>query len=190
MASTDGTINLFDGNSQTRYVNTSLENPGRIVTLASPAVLTGLRFTTGADAPERDPTRYALFGSNELLSWGDSGWDLIAQGATQVPDARNASSEVSFANNRGFKYYKLAYTELRPVMVSATASPAAVMPGGEGVEKAIDGSNSSKYLNRNKVDAGLVITLSHEAVIGSLTLTTGNDGPDRDPMHSIFARLT
>ena len=62
---------------------------GRILTLASPAVLTGLKFTTSADAPERDPTRYALFGANELLSWGDGGWSLIAQGETKLPEARN-----------------------------------------------------------------------------------------------------
>ncbi|MEN9329884.1 MAG: hypothetical protein RLZZ484_1072, partial [Pseudomonadota bacterium] len=186
VGSGQGTLNLFDGSLDTAYVNTSIANPGRIFTLKAADVLKGLTFTSAADSPESDPTRFALYGSNELLSWGDAGWSQIAQGATQLPETRNASSSVSFDNNRSFKYYKLVYTELRPVMVSAQASPGAVMPGGEGVEKAIDGSLSSKYLNRNKVDAGLLITLSSESVVQSLTLTTGNDAADRDPMRYVL----
>jgi hypothetical protein len=138
------------------------------------------------DAPQSDPTRYALLGANEDLAWDDAGWSNVAAGATGLADARLSTSHVSFANNASYRYYKLVYTEQRATMVSATASPGAITPNGEGVEKAIDGRNDSKYLNRNKVDAGLLVTLSDSAVVESLTLTTGNDGSDRDPMRYVL----
>jgi hypothetical protein len=160
--------------------------PGLLFNLQSADVLRGLNFTSGRDAPQSDPTRYALFGANEDLAWDDAGWSSLASGATGLTEARLSTSHVSFANSASYRYYKLVYTEQRATMASATASPGAITPNGEGVDRAIDGRSDSKYLNRNKVDAGLLVTLSDSAVVDTLTLTTGNDASDRDPMRYVL----
>jgi hypothetical protein len=169
-----------------KFMDIQTATPGLLFNLESADVLRGLNFTSGKDSPQSDPTRYALFGANEDLAWDDAGWKSVASGATGLTQARLNTSHVSFANNASYRYYKLVYTEQRAIMVSATASPGASTINGEGVDKAIDGRNDSKYLNSNKVDAGLLVTLSESAVVDSLTLTTGNDGLDRDPMRYVL----
>jgi hypothetical protein len=169
-----------------KFMDIKTATPGLLFNLQSADVLRGLNFTSGRDAPQSDPTRYALFGANEDLAWDDAGWSALASGATGLTEARLSTSHVSFANSASYRYYKLVYTEQRATMVSATASPGAITPNGEGVDRAIDGRSDSKYLNRNKVDAGLLVTLSDSAVVDSLTLTTGNDGTDRDPMRYVL----
>ncbi len=60
---------------------------------------------------------------------------------------------------------------------SSSASPA-----GEEVTKAIDGTSSTKYLNRAREGTGLIVTPRRgSSIIKSFTLTTANDFPSRDP---------
>ena len=55
-------------------------------------------------------------------------------------------------------------------------------PGNEGVGNAIDNNSATKYLNFDKLNAGLTVTpaVGPTAVTG-LRLTSANDAPDRDP---------
>ena len=55
-------------------------------------------------------------------------------------------------------------------------------PGGEAPSFAIDGNSGTKYLNFGGVDTGFIVTPSGGAsIISGFTMTTGNDGPARDP---------
>ncbi len=55
-------------------------------------------------------------------------------------------------------------------------------PGGEEVDKAIDGTSATKYLNFDKLNAGFTVTPSKgPTVVKGLRLTSANDAPDRDP---------
>jgi hypothetical protein len=64
-------------------------------------------------------------------------------------------------------------------------------PGSEGVGNAIDNSTSTKYLNFDKLNAGLTVTLSagRKMVLG-LRLTSANDSPDRDPTSFVLSGST
>ena len=53
-------------------------------------------------------------------------------------------------------------------------------PGGERAEKAIDGKTNTKFLTWRHKRHGLII-LTKGGIVKSMSLTTGNDAPDRDP---------
>ena len=54
--------------------------------------------------------------------------------------------------------------------------------GGENPINAIDGNLTNKYLNFGEINTGYLFTLSTgTAVANGLSLTTGNDAPERDP---------
>ena len=54
-------------------------------------------------------------------------------------------------------------------------------PGSEGVANAID-NQPTKYLNFDKVNTGFTVTPAIGlSVVQGLTLTSANDGPERDP---------
>ena len=79
----------------------------------------------------------------------------------------------------------------RPVLTPSTATTKATIvsyvgtptdpQGNEGVGKAVDGNTGSKYLNFDKFNTGLMVTLDSAHIIQALKLTTANDVPARDP---------
>jgi hypothetical protein len=55
-------------------------------------------------------------------------------------------------------------------------------PAGEDATKAIDRLTSTKYLNFDKINTGFTVTPKAGAsVISSISITTANDSPERDP---------
>jgi hypothetical protein len=88
-------------------------------------ILSGARFYTANDAPERDPASYIIEGG---LS--DAGpWTIISQGPLALPTARNpgglpptaipidpltqANETVSFANSAAYTSYRVTFPTLR-----------------------------------------------------------------------------
>ena len=59
-------------------------------------------------------------------------------------------------------------------------------PGGESPAHSIDGNSGSKYLNFNKLNAGIIVTPTAAATAQSLVLTTANDAIERDPSSYIL----
>src|SRR5512134_3393739 len=54
-------------------------------------------------------------------------------------------------------------------------------PGSEGVANAIDNA-PTKYLNFDRVNTGFTVTPGvGDTIVMGLTLTSANDGPERDP---------
>jgi len=105
----EGVEMAIDNNTATKYLNLDKLNAGFTVTPQSPTtVVTGLRLTSANDAPDRDPTSFTLAGSDDGTTFTD-----IAQGA--IPDfpARFFAVEVSFANDRSYRHYRLLFPEVR-----------------------------------------------------------------------------
>jgi hypothetical protein len=64
----------------------------------------------------------------------------------------------------------------------AGAGTAANSPAAEQAPNTLDSNQPSKYLNFNKVGAGILVTQSiGSAAANTLTLTSANDSPERDP---------
>src|SRR6185503_227277 len=61
-------------------------------------------------------------------------------------------------------------------------------PGGEEVDKAIDNTSATKYLNFDKLNQGFTVTPGKGAsVVTGLRLTSANDAPNRDPTSFVLS---
>lgn len=114
----------LDGDSGTKYLNFGKEDTGLIVARADgkSTIVTGLTFTTGGDAPERDPLTWDLFGTNDPISssansLGDQeSWSLVDSGITgfDTDPGRNATAApVAVNNGSAYSGYRLVFTSLR-----------------------------------------------------------------------------
>ena len=82
-----------------------------------PSIVTGLTFTTANDAAERDPTAFALYGSNTTI---DGPYTLIATASifdfAQVsawPRFTKNTTPITFANNTAYYHYQLLFPAIR-----------------------------------------------------------------------------
>jgi hypothetical protein len=112
----------IDNNQATKYLNFGRTSVGFVVTPALGATyVTGLRFSTANDSPERDPISFTLEGCNDADARieGFSAWTPIAYGLTglSTDPGRNtwqaAGSEASFANTTAYTSYRLLITTVR-----------------------------------------------------------------------------
>ncbi len=147
---------------------------------------------------------YGLAMHTEVVSWVAPG----AQGRFHVPtDARLGTNWVApdfddstwFSVGLGMGYDRpLAgsadVTEPPPAVEDVTRPDDLIVPTsvnsptGEDVTKAIDGDARTKYLNRDKLNAGFAVTPSlGPTVVVGLRLTSANDAPDRDPTSYVIS---
>ncbi len=101
--------NAIDNTSATKYLNFDKLNAGFTVTpSAGDTVVTGLRFTSANDAPERDPTSFILSGSRDGINFNE-----ITRGS--IPDftARFFTVEVAFTNREAYLHYRLLFPTVR-----------------------------------------------------------------------------
>lgn len=113
--------NAIDGGvTVNKYLNFAKNNTGYIYTLSgsTSAVVTGINFITGNDAPLRDPSSYILYGSNTAIASAvpgtvytvDTGFTQISAGALTLPAARStAGGNVTFANAVSYKTFLLVF---------------------------------------------------------------------------------
>ncbi|MBN2129861.1 MAG: CotH kinase family protein [Sedimentisphaerales bacterium] len=145
----------IDNNPQTKYLNFDKLNAGFTVTCSTgPSVVTGLRLTSANDAPERDPTSFTLFGSNDGVSFMQ-----IARGNVPAFPARFFTVEVAFANDRAYSHYRLLFPtvqnanaavamQIAEVEFLGSSGPATVFADwiGTDVETDMYGRGTSVYL--------------------------------------------
>ncbi len=108
----------IDNNPATKYLNNDKANSGFIVTPAmGSSTVTGMRFTSANDGPERDPMTFTLEGANS-----PSGpWTLIASGDTGLSTTRLAqAAPVTFANAAAYTSYRVIFPTLRNTPSAAT----------------------------------------------------------------------
>lgn len=113
--------NLAIDGTLAKYLNFGEVNSGFILTPSgSSRVVTGFRLTTANDSEERDPSQWALWGTNDSISSTQNStgtaenWSLIAQGSVSLPAARNTVGPlVSFANSTAYKSYRMVFTGVK-----------------------------------------------------------------------------
>ena len=117
--------NVIDDNVNTKYLNFKGNfNAGEtacgftVVPSVGATVVTGMTFSSANDAPERDPTAFELYGSNDA----GATWTLIASGpisdfagAVAWPRLTKIASAITFANDVAYTEYKVLFTALRNV---------------------------------------------------------------------------
>jgi hypothetical protein len=196
----EAVANAID-NAPTKYLNFDRVNTGFTVTpRVGLTIVRGLTLTSANDAPDRDPADYTLEGSYDGVTF-----TAISSGA--VPSfgtTRFLKVSVLFDNEVPYISYRLIFPNtagnstccmqvsevellgvLAPSDVTQPGDPIVATsnnsPGSEGVANAIDNA-PTKYLNFDRVNTGFTVTPSVGPTrVTGLTLTSANDGPERDP---------
>lgn len=107
--------------SLAKYLNFGEVNSGFIVTpSALSSIVKRFQITTANDAVERDPTSWALYGTNSAIASTNNStgtaepWTLIATGSVTLPSARNTLGPiVNVANNTPYASYKMIFTGVK-----------------------------------------------------------------------------
>ena len=99
--------NAIDNNVNTKYLNFDKLNAGLTITTAG-GVVTGLTLKSANDAPERDPRRYKLEGSNN----GGVSFDLISEASIPAFTGRLSPQTVNFSNEDYYTTYRLTFPEV------------------------------------------------------------------------------
>ena len=153
--------------------------PGSANPYLLPGVVTGLRFTSANDAPDRDPTTYKLDGRTAP----SSPWVTIATGPTLLPTTRLVKSSVSISNSVGYAEYRITFPTIRTnatadsmqiaevelldlsgTGIDVTAPGNSVTPTSanhspsEAARMAIDDNINTKYRNFDKLNAGFIVS--------------------------------
>jgi hypothetical protein len=163
-------------------------------------VVSGLALTSANGPPESDPASYVLFGS-----YDSTNLTQISSGNVAPFTSRLQTQTILFDNKVPYLQYKLIFPTLSNAAVANfmhigevellgtpgphdASSPRDLIvassnnsPGSEGVANAID-DQPTKYRNFDKLNAGFTVTPGRGAtIVVGLTLTSGNDGAERDP---------
>ncbi len=204
----EGPAQAIDNNVNTKYLNFDKENSGLTVELNAAQIVNALRLFSANDAVERDPSSVTIEGSNDGTTFTQVAYGVLIQAFT----ARYQPRVVTFDNSTAYKFYKITFPTVAdsatansmqiseieflqqspyisvPVMNDQTqpfdyiVGSSTNTPGAETVDKAIDNSVSTKYLNFDELNTGFTVTLGAGAqVVTALSLTSADDAPERDP---------
>ncbi len=146
--------------------------------------VSGIRFTSANDFPERDPVTFVLEGTK---GHGGSGpWTVLASGSTQLSTTRGATAaKITVSNTLPWDAYRITFPTVRTAgsansmqiaevelydgsggimaLYGGKSADSAVIPSSsnspanQGAESAIDGLASTKYLNFDKLNTGFVL---------------------------------
>ncbi|MGH2623849.1 MAG: discoidin domain-containing protein, partial [Sphingobacterium sp.] len=104
----EGSKKLIDNNLKTKVF---LGGTGNDLTWQFeyfvPQIVNGYSMTSGNDAPERDPKRWKVEGSQD----GET-WTIIDERSDQAWETRNLSRTFTYTNKTEYKFYKFSMTEL------------------------------------------------------------------------------
>jgi len=99
--------NVIDQNSNTKYLDfNAFDGIGfEVDMLGASSTVVAMEIVTANDAPERDPTDYEIFGSNDGINYTS-----IATGTIPCIMTRFFSRTFSFSNSTAYSYYRLNFT--------------------------------------------------------------------------------
>ena len=111
----------IDQMSSTKYLNFGEERSGIIITNSGgPVQVARMELTTANDAPDRDPTSYELYGTNDPVtseqnsnSNGTETWTLISSGTLDLPTARFSTISVDVNSPTLYNSYRLIFPTVR-----------------------------------------------------------------------------
>ncbi|MBN2022090.1 MAG: PEP-CTERM sorting domain-containing protein [Pirellulales bacterium] len=117
----EGPENLVDGATNTKYLNFAEENSGFIIEFAyGAAAVQSFQIATANDAPERDPTSWVLYGTNDAItsanhSLGDAeNWTLLGSGDMNLPELREWYADpIAVSNTDTYSAYKMVFPTVR-----------------------------------------------------------------------------
>ncbi|WP_237275472.1 basic secretory protein-like protein [Tenacibaculum ovolyticum] len=201
--SNEGVGNLVDNSSDTKYL-TFKGNTAVSYNFAKNYVISGYSLTSANDAPERDPKKWVLEGSNDGLNWTaidtkDNNSFLNRKEKKVFTVSSNLAYEsvrFKFTNTSG-AIFQLAELELfgkeevtlpppGDSLADLTQPRGAISdlnndsPSNEGVGNLIDNNSDTKYLTF-KGNTTVNYNFSKDYVISGYSLTSANDAAERDP---------
>lgn len=99
--------NVIDQNSNTKFLDfNAFDGIGfQVDLLGVSRTAIAMEFVTANDAPERDPTNYEIFGSND-----GTNYTSIATGNLPCISTRFFSRTFSFTNTNAYTYYRVNFT--------------------------------------------------------------------------------
>ncbi|WP_046759040.1 HYR domain-containing protein [Kordia jejudonensis] len=103
----EGVQNIIDQNSNTKFLDfNAFDGIGfEVDLLGVSATAIAMEFVTANDAPERDPTTYEIFGSND-----GTNFTSVATGAIPCISTRFFSRTFSFTNTNTYTFYRVNFT--------------------------------------------------------------------------------
>ncbi len=112
--------NAIDG-TLAKYLNFGEVNSGFILTPSNAVTpITSFRITTANDGPERDPTSWAWYGTNDAITSANhstgtaENWTLIDTGTVSLPNGRNMLGPVvTIDNAQAFSSYRMVFTGVK-----------------------------------------------------------------------------
>lgn len=148
---------LVDQNANTKYLNFGGARSGFIVTLiGAPEVATSFQLTTANDAPDRDPTTWEIYGTNDPIqsldnSTGNGGevWTLLGSGGVALPATRlTAGPVVPFVNATAYQSYRMVYPTVNGGNLFQVADAQLFTPANLGI---LDSAESFSVLATHAV---------------------------------------
>lgn len=130
----EGPAALLDSDPNTKYLNFGTENSGFIVTPASgPEAVKSFRITTANDFPQRDPSGWALFGTNDAVTSTDNSrgdgenWTLVDEGSVNLPEDRFTGGPfVVVDNDTAYSSYRFVVTSVKDLSGANSAQYAGI----------------------------------------------------------------
>ncbi|MBO4797004.1 MAG: hypothetical protein J5553_06435, partial [Verrucomicrobia bacterium] len=117
---------VVDQSSATKYLNYQPSGAGFVVVPTYGAtILKSFQMTTANDKPERDPSSYQIFGSNDEITLDDlaamdntagdqNNWTLIAEGTLALPDDRLTMGDIiPVSNETSYTAYKVIFPTVK-----------------------------------------------------------------------------
>ncbi|MFC3120602.1 discoidin domain-containing protein [Agaribacter flavus] len=200
----------FDNDPQTKWLDNagvpSEEDPAWVqVTFDLPVAVNTLALTSANDAPSRDPENFSLWARNSE----EDPWIEIGSVLGESFDERFERKSFSFQNQLAYSIYRVNITKNfgndSLMQVAEIELIGAEVPGqnqartegasyvarafisdGENQDKAFDGDANTKWLDNAGVPSiedpsWVQIDLVEAKTVNTLSLTSANDAPERDP---------
>ena len=107
----EGSKKLVDNNIDTKFlvfnINDYLPDFWYQLTFPTPKILGAYTFTSGNDAPERDPRDWEMQGSNN-----GTDWTVLDTKSGQTFSARKMTARYEFTNETPYKYYRVTISAI------------------------------------------------------------------------------
>ncbi|KAA3438799.1 T9SS type B sorting domain-containing protein [Rufibacter hautae] len=196
----EGSPKVIDNNSGSKFLSHFDNMQWLQFQLTEPAVVGTYTLISADDDPNRDPKDWKLEGSNNGTTWVE----LDVRTGEMFPE-RFMTKTYNITNSTAYRYYRLNISALKANntfqlaewrLFTAVKNPDVTARGdvltvlrendggqaaGEGSPKVIDNNPGSKFLSHWPGEQWLRLQLTAPAAVGTYTLVSANDDPNRDP---------
>tara|TARA_R110002050_G_scaffold286121_2_gene436334 strand:+ start:104308 stop:106122 length:1815 start_codon:yes stop_codon:yes gene_type:complete len=199
----EGSLKVIDGDTGSKFlVDNYPDSPVWIqLQYAVPVAISQYSITSANDAPDRDPRKWELTGSND-----GTNWVTLHAKENESFGQRFQTKTYSFSNEEEFNFYRLnilensgsglmqvaevrffSVQEIRELDYTGDATLTVSKDhvngpdSAEGSLKVVDGDLGTKFLMEYTEPLWMQQELAEPKIITQYTLTSANDADDRDP---------